>query len=58
MLNYQIRSTQYTFDATSDLTLSITHLAFQYDDLTLLSVHHALMQTSRFVSFARAREMN
>ncbi|WP_299007412.1 plasmid segregation protein ParM domain-containing protein [uncultured Shewanella sp.] len=45
IFNYQIGSTKYTFDATSDKALSTTHVAFQYDDLNLLSVHHALLQT-------------
>ncbi len=45
IFNYQIGSTKYTFDATSDRALSTTHVAYQYDDLNLLSVHHALLQT-------------
>lgn len=45
IFNYQIGSTKYTYDATSDKALSTTHVAFQYDDLNLLSVHHALLQT-------------
>ncbi len=45
IFNYQIGSTKYTFDATSDKALSTTHVAYQYDDLNLLSVHHALLQT-------------
>lgn len=45
VFNYQIASTKYTYDATSDKALSTTHVAFQYDDLNLLSVHHALLQT-------------
>ncbi|BDM66113.1 stable plasmid inheritance protein A [Shewanella sp. NFH-SH190041] len=43
--NYQVGETKYTYDATSDKALSTTHVAFQYDDLNLLSVHHALLQT-------------
>lgn len=45
VFNYQIGTTKYTYDATSDKALSTTHVAFQYDDLNLLSVHHALLQT-------------
>ncbi|MCJ8348736.1 plasmid segregation protein ParM domain-containing protein [Moritella sp.] len=45
IFNYQIGATKYTFDATSDKALSTTHVAYQYDDLNLLSVHHALLQT-------------
>ncbi|BDY03363.1 plasmid segregation protein ParM domain-containing protein [Ferrimonas sp. YFM] len=45
VFNYQVGSTKYTYDATSDKALSTTHVAFQYDDLNLLSVHHALLQT-------------
>ena len=45
VFNYQIASTKHTYDATSDKALSTTHVAFQYDDLNLLSVHHALLQT-------------
>ncbi|ABV88760.1 plasmid segregation protein ParM domain-containing protein [Shewanella pealeana] len=45
VFNYQVASTKYTYDATSDKALSTTHVAFQYDDLNLLSVHHALLQT-------------
>ncbi|MBW3138032.1 plasmid segregation protein ParM [Ferrimonas balearica] len=43
--NYQVGTTKYTFDATSDKALATTHVAYQYDDLNLLSVHHALLQT-------------
>lgn len=45
VFNSQVASTKYTYDATSDKALSTTHVAFQYDDLNLLSVHHALLQT-------------
>ncbi|MBY5921404.1 plasmid segregation protein ParM domain-containing protein [Ferrimonas balearica] len=45
VFNYQIGTTKYTFDATSDRALATTHVAYQYDDLNLLSVHHALLQT-------------
>lgn len=45
VFNYTIGPTKYTFDATSDKALSTTHVAFQYEDLNLLSVHHALLQT-------------
>jgi len=45
VFNYKIGETKYTYDATSDRALSTTHVAFQYDDLNLLSVHHALLQT-------------
>lgn len=45
VFNYQVGETKYTYDATSDKALSTTHVAFQYDDLNLLSVHHALLQT-------------
>ena len=43
--NYTIGTTKYTYDATSDKALSTTHIEYQYDDLNLLSVHHALLQT-------------
>ena len=43
--NYSIGTTKYTYDATSDKALSTTHIEFQYGDLNLLAVHHALLQT-------------
>ena len=43
--NYTIGTTKYTYDATSDKALSTTHIEYQYDDLNLLAVHHALLQT-------------
>ncbi|WP_163936483.1 plasmid segregation protein ParM domain-containing protein [Paraferrimonas sp. SM1919] len=43
--NYQVGTTKYTFDATSDKALSTTHIDYQYDDQNLLAVHHALLQT-------------
>lgn len=43
--NYKVGETKYTYDATSERALSTTHVAFQYDDLNLLSVHHGLLQT-------------
>ena len=45
VFNYTIGTTKYTYDATSDKALSTTHIEYQYDDLNLLSVHHALLQT-------------
>ncbi len=45
VFNYLIGSTKYTYDATSDKALSTTHVQYQYDDLNLLAVHHALLQT-------------
>lgn len=44
--NYTIGTTKYTYDATSDKALETTHVDYQYDDLNLLGVHHALLQTS------------
>lgn len=43
--NYTIGTTKYTYDATSDKVLATTHIEFQYGDLNLLAVHHALLQT-------------
>lgn len=43
--NYEIGATKYTYDATSDKVLETTHVDYQYSDLNLLSVHHALLQT-------------
>lgn len=43
--NYTVGTTKYTYDATSDKALSTTHIEYQYDDLNLLAVHHALLQT-------------
>ncbi|BBQ81602.1 stable plasmid inheritance protein A [Klebsiella sp. WP7-S18-CRE-02] len=43
--NYTIGTTKYTYDATSDKALSTTHIDYQYDDLNLLAVHHALLLT-------------
>src|SRR5690606_30467361 len=43
--NYSIGNTKYTYDATSERALSTTHIEFQYGDLNLLAVHHALLQT-------------
>lgn len=43
--NYSIGTTKYTYDATSDKALSTTHIEYQYGDLNLLAVHHALLQT-------------
>ncbi|WP_087017114.1 plasmid segregation protein ParM domain-containing protein [Thaumasiovibrio subtropicus] len=43
--NYTVGTSKYTYDATSDKALETTHVDYQYDDLNLLSVHHALLQT-------------
>lgn len=43
--NYSIGSTKYTYDAISERALATTHIEFQYGDLNLLAVHHALFQT-------------
>lgn len=43
--NYEIGTTKYTYDATSDKALETTHVDYQYGDLNLLAVHHALLQT-------------
>lgn len=43
--NYSIGTTKYTYDATSEKALATTHIEFQYGDLNLLGVHHALLQT-------------
>ncbi|MCF7362801.1 plasmid segregation protein ParM [Vibrio diazotrophicus] len=43
--NYTIDGFKYTYDATSDKALETTHVDYQYDDLNLLAVHHALLQT-------------
>ena len=45
VFNYTIGTTKYTYDATSDKALETTHVDYQYDDLNLLGVHHALLQT-------------
>ncbi|MDK9793802.1 plasmid segregation protein ParM domain-containing protein [Vibrio sp. D431a] len=45
IFNYEIGATKYTYDATSDKVLETTHVDYQYSDLNLLSVHHALLQT-------------
>ncbi len=45
VFNYQIDGSKYTYDATSDKSLETTHVDYQYDDLNLLAVHHALLQT-------------
>ncbi|GAA4874655.1 plasmid segregation protein ParM domain-containing protein [Ferrimonas pelagia] len=45
VFNYAIGATKYTYDATSDKALSTTHVEYQYDDLNLLAVHHALLKT-------------
>ncbi len=45
IFNYTIGTSKYTYDATSDKALETTHVDYQYDDLNLLSVHHALLQT-------------
>ncbi len=46
VFNYTIDGRKYTYDATSDKALETTHVDFQYDDLNLLAVHHALLQTN------------
>src|SRR5690606_21603851 len=43
--NYSIGTTKYTYDATSERALATTHIEYQYGDLNLLAVHHALLQT-------------
>ncbi|SDH13987.1 plasmid segregation actin-type ATPase ParM [Vibrio xiamenensis] len=45
--NYAIDGMKYTYDATSDKALETTHVDYQYDDLNLLAVHHALLQTGK-----------
>ncbi|MGL5495677.1 MAG: plasmid segregation protein ParM domain-containing protein [Aeromonas sobria] len=43
--NYEVDKVKYTYDLTSDKSLSTTHIDYQYGDLNLLAVHHALLQT-------------
>ncbi|MHA1066723.1 plasmid segregation protein ParM domain-containing protein [Enterobacter ludwigii] len=43
--NYELGITKYTYDPTSEKSLSTTHIDYQYGDLNLLAVHHALLQT-------------
>lgn len=43
--NYEIGINKYTYDPTSEKSLSTTHIDYQYGDLNLLAVHHALLQT-------------
>lgn len=43
--NYTVGTTKYTYDAVSEKALATTHIEFQYGDLNLLAVHHALLQT-------------
>lgn len=43
--NYLIGETKYTYDITSDKALETTHIDYQYSDLNLLSLHHALLKT-------------
>jgi len=43
--NYLIGETKYTYDITSDKALETTHIDYQYSDLNLLSLHHALLRT-------------
>lgn len=45
VFNYSIDGMKYTYDATSDKALETTHVDYQYSDLNLLAVHHALLQT-------------
>lgn len=43
--NYTIKGQQYAFSPVSAGTLPTTHVSFQYSDLNVLSVHHALHES-------------
>lgn len=42
-LNYELNGVQYSYNATSPVTLASRELEFQYSDLACIAVHHALM---------------
>ncbi len=43
--NYTIKGQQYAFSPVSAATLPTTHVSFQYSDLNVLAVHHALHES-------------
>ncbi|UJF16853.1 plasmid segregation protein ParM [Vibrio sp. SS-MA-C1-2] len=43
--NYLINGNKYTYDVTSEHSLPTTHIDYQYSDLNLLAIHHALLET-------------
>lgn len=43
--NYSIAGKRYTFDRNSDNTISTTNIEYQYSDINLIGVHHALLNS-------------
>ena len=45
VFNYAMNGEQYSFDAISPDAVKTTNVAYQYSDVNVVAVHHALMQT-------------
>lgn len=45
VFNYEIGTLKYTWDSVSSDAISTTNVEYQYGDLNLLSVHHALLNS-------------
>lgn len=43
--NYQINGTKYTYDEVSHEAMNTTNIEYQYGDINLLAVHHALLNS-------------
>ena len=43
--NYELDGKKYTYDEVSNESIRTTHIEYQYTDLTVLAVHHALLNS-------------
>ena len=49
--NYQVGTLKYTWDSVSRDAIPTTNVEYQYGDLNLLAVHHALLNSGLAVSY-------
>lgn len=43
--NYELDGKKYTYDEVSNESIRTTHIEYQYTDLNVLAVHHALLNS-------------
>ncbi|EHI1009404.1 TPA: plasmid segregation protein parM, partial [Escherichia albertii] len=43
--NYELDGKKYTYDEVSNQSILTTHIEYQYTDVNLLAVHHALLNS-------------
>lgn len=43
--NYELEGQKFTFDEVSNEAIKTTHIEYQYSDVNVLAVHHALLKS-------------